>query len=183
MGMLKEGVRLDRVRGGRQKYRRNSELPYPSMSSLPLKKPPTLEDNKVLVALLGAEPPSTPTAASLGGEGATSSVTAGMLSPGDESGSSRAILSLLSGLYDREIISIIGWAKHVPGFTDLTLNDQMRLLQSTWAEVLTLTLAYRSVGLEGRLAWAADLSLDEVGAREAGVLELYLPVSGIFLSK
>lgn len=28
MGMLKEGVRLDRVRGGRQKYRRTSEAPY-----------------------------------------------------------------------------------------------------------------------------------------------------------
>lgn len=28
MGMLKEGVRLDRVRGGRQKYRRTSESPY-----------------------------------------------------------------------------------------------------------------------------------------------------------
>ena len=29
MGMLKEGVRLDTVRGGRQKYRRNSDNPYP----------------------------------------------------------------------------------------------------------------------------------------------------------
>ena len=29
MGMLKEGVRLDRVRGGRQKYRRNCDNPYP----------------------------------------------------------------------------------------------------------------------------------------------------------
>lgn len=27
-GMLKEGVRLDRVRGGRQKYRRNPDSPY-----------------------------------------------------------------------------------------------------------------------------------------------------------
>lgn len=26
--MLKEGVRLDRVRGGRQKYRRNPDSPY-----------------------------------------------------------------------------------------------------------------------------------------------------------
>lgn len=26
--MLKEGVRLDRVRGGRQKYRRNPDMPY-----------------------------------------------------------------------------------------------------------------------------------------------------------
>lgn len=37
MGMLKEGVRLDRVRGGRQKYRRNSDAPYPIAS--PPKKP------------------------------------------------------------------------------------------------------------------------------------------------
>src|SRR5437016_3551912 len=28
MGMLKEGVRMDRVRGGRQKYRRHTEPPY-----------------------------------------------------------------------------------------------------------------------------------------------------------
>lgn len=27
-GMLKEGVRLDRVRGGRQKYRRNPDTPH-----------------------------------------------------------------------------------------------------------------------------------------------------------
>lgn len=32
MGMLKEGVRLDRVRGGRQKYRRTSEAPYQGQS-------------------------------------------------------------------------------------------------------------------------------------------------------
>lgn len=31
------------------------------------------------------------------------------------------------------------------GFTDLSLNDQMRLLQTTWAELLTLTTAFRSL--------------------------------------
>ncbi|XP_021944806.1 steroid hormone receptor ERR2 [Folsomia candida] len=155
MGMLKEGVRLDRVRGGRQKYRRNSDMPYPVVT--PPKKP-TLEDNKVLMALLGSEP-----AIPLAGE--SSSI---------ESAELRAI-TLLSSLYDREIISIIGWAKHVPGFTELTLNDQMRLLQSTWAEVLTLSLAFRSVGLDGRLVFASDLSLDEKAARDAGVVDLFLP--------
>ena len=43
MGMLKEGVRLDRVRGGRQKYRRNPELPYQVQPLLPVKPTPTLE--------------------------------------------------------------------------------------------------------------------------------------------
>lgn len=46
MGMLKEGVRLDRVRGGRQKYRRNSDMPYPI--STPPKKP-TLEGIKLVI--------------------------------------------------------------------------------------------------------------------------------------
>jgi estrogen-related receptor ERR len=38
MGMLKEGVRLDRVRGGRQKYRRSPESPYHVQNMSPLKK-------------------------------------------------------------------------------------------------------------------------------------------------
>jgi Zinc finger, C4 type (two domains) len=40
MGMLKEGVRLDRVRGGRQKYRRNPEMPYQMQHvAAPIAKP------------------------------------------------------------------------------------------------------------------------------------------------
>lgn len=90
-------------------------------------------------------------------------------------------LSILSDLYDRELVGIIGWAKQIPGFTDLTLNDQMRLLQSTWAEILTLTLAYRSLSLMalGRLKYASDFSLDEKQARECGALELYQTVRWI----
>lgn len=44
MGMLKEGVRLDRVRGGRQKYRRNPDMSQ-SMQSWPsvIKSTPSLE--------------------------------------------------------------------------------------------------------------------------------------------
>lgn len=42
MGMLKEGVRLDRVRGGRQKYRRMIDNPYGSVQ--PARKL-TLEGN------------------------------------------------------------------------------------------------------------------------------------------
>lgn len=54
MGMLKEGVRLDRVRGGRQKYRRNPNAnPYqmqifPSNTSIP---PTSLDDIKILEIL------------------------------------------------------------------------------------------------------------------------------------
>jgi len=42
MGMLKEGVRLDRVRGGRQKYRRTADSPYQVQiaSNSPTKRAP-----------------------------------------------------------------------------------------------------------------------------------------------
>lgn len=93
--------------------------------------------------------------------------------------SKHRVLSILSDLYDRELVGIIGWAKQIPGFTDLTLNDQMRLLQSTWAEILTLTLAFRSLPLigMGRLQFAMDFTLDEKSSRDCGSLELYQTVS------
>lgn len=84
-------------------------------------------------------------------------------------------LSILSDLYDRELVGIIGWAKQIPGFTDQSLNDQMRLLQSTWAEILTFTLAYRSLPLagQGRLKFATDFTMDEKQSRDCGATELY----------
>nr|CAI5819158.1 unnamed protein product [Callosobruchus analis] len=39
-------------------------------------------------------------------------------------GSEYEYASLLIDLYDRELVGIIGWAKQIPGFTDLSLNDQ-----------------------------------------------------------
>nr|CAD7194429.1 unnamed protein product [Timema douglasi] len=158
MGMLKEGVRLDRVRGGRQKYRRNPELQsYQAQPPLLHIKPtPTLEENKMLEALALCEPDL-------------------LVASQDSSivNVEYRTVYTLSDLYDRELVGIIGWAKQIPGFTELSLNDQMRLLQSTWAEILTLTLAYRSLSGSGKLRFASDFNLDEKQARECGALELY----------
>lgn len=54
-------------------------------------------------------------------------------------------ICILGDLVDRELVNTIVWAKQIPGFSDLILNDQMRLLQNSWAEVLSLSLAYRYV--------------------------------------
>lgn len=34
-------------------------------------------------------------------------------------------LAMLADLYDRELVGVIGWAKQIPGFTELQLNDQV----------------------------------------------------------
>jgi len=152
-GMLKEGVRLDRVRGGRQKYRR-----YPldtSLGAVQSSRKVTLEENKVLESLSQCEPDQ-------------------LVSLADPSlpASPLKTVSTLSDIYDRELVGTIGWAKQVPGFTDLTLNDQMKLLQSSWTEVLTLTLVYRSLPKLGKLNFATDFSLTELEATECG-LEIF----------
>ncbi|XP_044598304.1 steroid hormone receptor ERR2 isoform X6 [Cotesia glomerata] len=149
-GMLKEGVRLDRVRGGRQKYRRATD-PY-----LPVKTV-TLEDNKMIEALVACEPDTLQ----------VFNATTPTLD------TDQRVLGQLSDLYDRELVGIIGWAKQIPGFSSLALNDQMRLLQSTWAEILTFSLAWRSMPNTGRLRFAQDFTLDERLARESHCTDLY----------
>lgn len=59
-----------------------------------------------------------------------------------------------------------------PGFSSLSLSDQMSVLQSVWMEVLVLGVAQRSLPLQDELAFAEDLVLDEEGARAAGLGEL-----------
>ena len=92
--MLKEGVRLDRVRGGRQKYRR---YPLePAYGSEQTNKKITLEENKVLESLSQCEPEQ-------------------LVSLADPSLPTSAIktMSTLSDIYDRELVGTIGWAKQV----------------------------------------------------------------------
>jgi len=153
-GMLKEGVRLDRVRGGRQKYRRYPlETPHGAVQS---HRKISLEENKVLESLSQCEPQQ-------------------LVSLADPSlpASGLKTVSTLSDIYDRELVGTIGWAKQVPGFTDLTLNDQMKLLQSSWTEVLTLTLVYRSLPKLGKLNFASDFSLNETEASDCGLEHFY----------
>jgi len=83
------------------------------------------------------------------------------------------ILSVLSDIYDKELVSVIGWAKQIPGFIELPLNDQMKLLQVSWAEILTLQLTFRSLPFNGKLCFATDVWMDELLAKECGYTEFY----------
>lgn len=167
--MLKEGVRLDRVRGGRQKYRRGlspglggdsgsvlgvggsgvgvkvdgNNLVVSGSSSgqhgsniLPVGSSNwgTSETNRIMTALINCEP-----------EELNASPAQFVANIPSTLSFQTKTLYILSDLFDRELVSLIGWAKQIPGFSEtITLNDQMRLLQSTWAEVIALSIGYRS---------------------------------------
>lgn len=114
MGMLKEGVRLDRVRGGRQKYRRNPNMqPYqlqiPHSSSQP---PQSIDDIKMLDVLMTFEPERL----HVGHCGID------LMNKNDDDQKNECVvtdaqemLNILSDLYDKELVGVIGWAKQIPG--------------------------------------------------------------------
>lgn len=220
MGMLKEGVRLDRVRGGRQKYRRNPtgnpyQLPmYHANTSASL--PTSLDDIKLLEILTTCEPGllsipyGSPTRCIMsvssdisdgsgnGDNGELCDDKSDIITRTDSD--VQDMLSVLSDLYDKELVGVIGWAKQIPGktrsstsigsinfliksiflfvridsgFVELPLNDQMKLLQMTWAELLTIQLAYHSIPYTGKLMFAKEFWLDEKSAKECGASELF----------
>lgn len=127
MGMLKEGVRLDRVRGGRQKYRRNPtavpyqlQLPHSSMLSMNAggggmnasgSGPIALEDIKILEILMSYEPDPLNV-----GHGGIDLMTRSHLTEAEDKKlqssasaevDSHEMLSVLSNLYDKELVNII----------------------------------------------------------------------------
>ncbi|KAM8953946.1 estrogen-related receptor gamma-like [Pelodytes ibericus] len=159
VGMMKEGVRLDRVRGGRQKYRRPVEVEAPDPGSyltshhpFPGKK----TTNKVVSHLVLVEPREIYAASD-------SSL------PDSDLGT----LTTLCELINRELLITIGWAKHVPGFSVLSLVDQMALLQSAWMEILVLGIVYRSLPLDDELAVAESFVLRREQCRSSGLLQLH----------
>lgn len=117
MGMLKEGVRLDRVRGGRQKYRRNPNVP-PYQLQMPPSNPiapvQSLEDIKLLETLASFEPEPL----AVGNCGIDLQHRSSIDSRHSDSRmgiDAQELLSVLSDLYDKELVGVIGWAKQIPG--------------------------------------------------------------------
>ncbi|KAK9956896.1 hypothetical protein ABG768_014601 [Culter alburnus] len=164
VGMLREGVRLDRVRGGRQKYKRRIDSGSSVYLSVPPphRKPPSCRgqgENKVVTLLLGAEPEK----------------VCAMPDPALPDSDIKA-LTTLCDLADRELVLNISWAKHIPGFSSLCLSDQMSLLQSAWMEILILRVAFSSLPCEDKLVFAEDYIMDAEQAKSAGLLELHMAI-------
>ncbi|KAK2707509.1 hypothetical protein QYM36_015273 [Artemia franciscana] len=171
VGMLKEGVRLDRVRGGRQKYRKIVQNSFDPCSP-PDQRRPSLEDNKTLCALAQAEPDLV-VASCESSYQSSDSVLAAIITGKVQGCSGTSLLTTLSEVYDRDLVTMIGWAKQVPGFSELPIGDQMRLLQYTWPEVLSLSLAYRSLSKNGRLQFATEVQVSRKQAIDSGLGDFY----------
>nr|ASA40271.1 estrogen receptor beta 1 [Channa punctata] len=84
------------------------------------------------------------------------------------------VMMSLTNLADKELVHMISWAKKIPGFVELSLLDQVHLLECCWLEVLMIGLMWRSVDHPGKLIFSPDLSLSrEEGSCVQGFAEIF----------
>ncbi|XP_027020953.2 glucocorticoid receptor [Tachysurus fulvidraco] len=76
---------------------------------------------------------------------------------------STRLMNTLNRLGGRQFISAVKWAKSLPGFRNLHLDDQMTLLQSSWLFLMSFSLGWRSYQQcnGNMLCFAPDLVINE----------------------
>ncbi|KAM9795503.1 glucocorticoid receptor isoform 2-T2 [Neosynchiropus ocellatus] len=76
---------------------------------------------------------------------------------------STRLMTTLNRLGGRQVVSAVKWAKALPGFRNLHLDDQMTLLQCSWLFLMSFSLGWRSYQQcnGNMLCFAPDLVINE----------------------
>uniref|UniRef100_A0A3Q1EVZ5 Progesterone receptor-like n=1 Tax=Acanthochromis polyacanthus TaxID=80966 RepID=A0A3Q1EVZ5_9TELE len=74
-----------------------------------------------------------------------------------------SLLTSLNELGERQLVTVVRWAKAIPGFRDLYVDDQMSVIQLSWMGVMVFALGWRSYTLtnSSMLYFAPDLVFNE----------------------
>ncbi|KAI3351945.1 hypothetical protein L3Q82_020769 [Scortum barcoo] len=73
------------------------------------------------------------------------------------------LLTSLNELGERQLVTVVRWAKAIPGFRDLHVDDQMSVIQLSWMGVMVFALGWRSYTLtnSSMLYFAPDLVFND----------------------
>ncbi|XP_077434249.1 androgen receptor-like isoform X2 [Vanacampus margaritifer] len=58
--------------------------------------------------------------------------------------SAASLLTSLNELGERQLVTVVRWAKGIPGFRNLHMDDQMTVIQLSWMGVMVFALGWRS---------------------------------------
>ncbi|XP_037541857.1 estrogen receptor 2a [Nematolebias whitei] len=169
VGMTKCGIRKERGNyrsplvkratrlSSQGRINRPKMLTGPAESLLNEPSPPAMPPEQLIQRIMEAEPPEI-------------YLMKGMKRPLTEAD----VMMSLTNLADKELVHMISWAKKIPGFMELSLLDQVHLLECCWLEVLMMGLMWRSVDHPGKLIFSPDLSLSrEEGSCVQGFVEIF----------
>ncbi|XP_061115909.1 retinoic acid receptor RXR-alpha-B-like [Conger conger] len=159
MGMKREAVQEERQRG---KDRGDGEVD----SSCSVNEDMPVE--KILEAELAMEPKTeTYTEGNLG---------APPSSPNDP-------VTNICQAADKQLFTLVEWAKRVPHFSQLLLDDQVILLRAGWNELLIASFSHRSITVKDGILLATGLHVHRNSAHSAGVGAIFDRVLTELVSK
>ncbi|XP_042348886.1 androgen receptor-like isoform X2 [Plectropomus leopardus] len=74
-----------------------------------------------------------------------------------------SLLTSLNELGERQLVTVVRWAKAIPGFRDMHVDDQMSVIQLSWMGVMVFALGWRSYTLtnSSMLYFAPDLVFND----------------------
>ncbi|XP_067951195.1 retinoic acid receptor RXR-alpha-B-like [Watersipora subatra] len=104
-------------------------------------------------------------------------------SVGLDVGDQREALTSICQAVDKQLVTLVEWAKRIPQFPSLIATDQVSLLRSGWNELLILTFAHRSSGVKDSIVLSPDLQIHRNTAHQAGVGMLFDRVLTELVSK
>ncbi|KAL6486006.1 hypothetical protein MHYP_G00053980 [Metynnis hypsauchen] len=156
MGMKREAVQEERQRG-REKSDNEVESTSTFNEEMPVEK--------ILDAELAVEPK-------------TETQTDG--SPGN---STNDPVTNICQAADKQLFTLVEWAKRIPHFSELPLDDQVILLRAGWNELLIASFSHRSVTVKDGILLATGLHVHRSSAHSAGVGSIFDRVLTELVSK
>ncbi|XP_076995727.1 retinoic acid receptor RXR-alpha isoform X4 [Tamandua tetradactyla] len=159
MGMKREAVQEERQRG---KDRNENEVESTSSAN------EDMPVEKVLEAELAVEPKTeTYVEANMG---------LNPSSPNDP-------VTNICQAADKQLFTLVEWAKRIPHFSELPLDDQVILLRAGWNELLIASFSHRSIAVKDGILLATGLHVHRNSAHSAGVGAIFDRVLTELVSK
>lgn len=70
---------------------------------------------------------------------------------------------------NKQLLQLVEWAKHIPHFSALPIEDQVQLLRAGWNELLIAAFSHRSIEVKDGIVLATGLTVHRDSAHQAGV--------------
>ncbi|XP_041055840.1 progesterone receptor-like isoform X1 [Carcharodon carcharias] len=91
------------------------------------------------------------------------------------------LLTSLNRLCERQLVAVVKWAKSVPGFRNLHIDDQMTLIQYSWMGLMAFAMGWRSYKhVKGKMLYfAPDLIFNEQRMQKSAMYDLCIAMRQI----
>jgi len=93
------------------------------------------------------------------------------------------IQTKLKSAADKQLLALVEWAKNIPHFTSLCVDDQVALLRGGWNELMIAGFSHRSIGIQNGIQLASGLIVTRENAHMSGVGEIFERVLRDLVSK